>query len=40
MTDSLVQNLADLARLRGAPELVPQIKSELQAELDQAMAMA
>ena len=40
MTESPVKNLADLARLRGAPELLPQIKSELQAELDQAMAMA
>lgn len=40
MTDSPVQNLADLARLRGAPELLPQIKSELRAELDQAMAKA
>ena len=26
MTDSPVQNLADLARLRGAPEVLPQIK--------------
>ena len=40
MTDSTVQNLADLARLRGAPELLPQIKNELRAELDQAMAKA
>ena len=40
MTDSPVQNLADLARLRGTPELLPQIKSELRAELDQAMAKA
>ena len=35
-----VQNLADLARLRGAPELLPQIKNELRGELDQAMANA
>ena len=38
MTDSPVQNLADLARLRGAPELLPQIRGELRGELDQAMA--
>ena len=40
MTDSPVQNLADLARLRGAPELLPQIRNELRGELDQAMANA
>ena len=40
MTDSHVQNLADLAHLRGAPELLPQIKNELRGELDQAMANA
>ena len=40
MTDSPVQNLADLARLRGAPELLPQIRNELREELDQAMAKA
>ena len=40
MTDSPVQQLADLARLRGAPELLPQIRNELRGELDQAMAKA
>ena len=40
MTDSPGQNLADLARLRGAPELLPQIRNELRGELDQAMANA
>ena len=40
MTDSPVQNLADLARLRGAPELHLQIRNELRAELNQAMANA
>ncbi|MCB4429157.1 DUF1824 family protein [Synechococcus sp. MU1643] len=40
MTDSPVQNLADLARMRGAPELLPQIRNELREELDQAMANA
>ena len=40
MTDSPVQHLADLARLRGAPELLPQIRNELRGELDQAMAKA
>ena len=40
MTDSSVQRLADLARLRGAPELPPQIRNELRVELDQAMAQA
>ena len=38
MTDSPVQNLADLAHLRGAPDLLPQIRNELRGELDQAMA--
>ena len=40
MTDSPVQNLANLARLRRAPELLPQIRNELRGELDQAMANA
>ena len=40
MTDSPVQNLAYLARLRGAPELSPQIRNELREELNQAMANA
>ena len=40
MTDSTVQNLADLARLRGAPELLPQIRNELRDELNQEMANA
>ena len=40
MTDSPVQNLAYLARLRGAPELLPLIRNELRGELDQAMANA
>ena len=40
MTDTPVQHLADLARLRGAPELAPQIRNELRGELDQAMAQA
>ena len=40
MMDSPVQNLADLARLRGAPELPPQIRNELRGELNQAMANA
>ena len=40
MTESSVQNLADLARLREAPELLPQIRNELQKELHQAMANA
>ena len=38
MTDSPVQKLADLAHLRGAPDLLPQIRNELRGELDQAMA--
>ena len=40
MKESSVQNLADLARLREAPELLPQIRNELQKELHQAMANA
>ena len=40
MTDSPVQNLADLARLRGAPALLPQTRNELRLELNQAMANA
>ena len=40
MTESPVNNLADLARLRGAPELLPQIREQLHEELNQAMATA
>ena len=40
MTESPVQNLADLARLRGAPELLPQTKDQLRQELNLAMANA
>ena len=40
MTDSPLQNLADLARLRRAPELLPQIRNEFRGELDQAMTNA
>ena len=40
MTVSPLQNLADLARLRRAPELLPQIRNELRGELDQAMTNA
>ena len=40
MTDSPVQHLADLALLRGAPELTPQTRNELRGELNQAMAKA
>ncbi|WP_392347619.1 DUF1824 family protein [Parasynechococcus sp.] len=40
MTESPVQNLADLARLRGAPELLPQTRNALREELNQAMANA
>ena len=40
MTNSPVQHLADLARLRGAPELLPQIRDQLRQELQQAMAAA
>ena len=40
MTESPVQNLADLARLRGAPELLPQTRNALREELNLAMANA
>ena len=40
MTQSPVQNLADLARLRRAPELLPQTRDQLRQELQQAMAAA
>ena len=40
MTEFPVQNLADLARLRGAPELLPQTRTTLRAELNLAMANA
>ena len=40
MTESPVENLADLARLRGAPELLPQTRDQLRQELNQAMTNA
>ena len=40
MTESPVQNLADLARLRGAPVLSPDAAERLRAELSSAMAQA
>ena len=40
MTDSPITTLADLARLRGAPELLPQTRDQLRQELQQAMADA
>ena len=40
MTETPVQNLADLARLRGAPELLPQTRKTLRAELKLAMGNA
>ena len=40
MTESAITNLSDLARLRGAPELLPQTKDQLRQELQQAMATA
>ena len=40
MTESPVHNLADLARLRGAPDLLAQTRNQLRQELDQAMATA
>ena len=40
MTETSVQNLADLARLRGAPELLPQTRKTLRAELKLAMGNA
>ena len=39
MTESPVNNLADLARLRGAPELLPQARDQLRQELNLAMAI-
>ena len=40
MMDSPITTLADLARLRGAPELLPQTRDQLRQELQQAMATA
>jgi hypothetical protein len=40
MTELPVNNLADLARLRGAPALLPQTRDRLRKELKQAMASA
>ena len=40
MTESPVHHLADLARLRSAPELLPHIKDQLRQELTQAMGNA
>ena len=40
MMDSPITTLADLARLRGAPELLPQTRDQLRQELQQAMADA
>ena len=40
MTESPVNNLADLARLRGAPELPPDTREQLREQLNQAMATA
>ena len=40
MTETPVNNLADLARLRGAPELLPQTRDQLRSELSQEMATA
>ena len=40
MTETPVNNLSDLARLRGAPELLPQTRDQLRSELSQAMATA
>ena len=40
MTESAITNLGDLARLRGAPELLPQTRDQLRQELQQAMATA
>ena len=40
MTDSAITNLGDLARLRGAPELLPATRDQLRQELQQAMANA
>ena len=40
MTESVITNLNDLARLRGAPELRPQTRVQIRQELQQAMATA
>ena len=40
MSESAITNLGDLARLRGAPELLPQTRDQLRQELQQAMATA
>ena len=40
MTESPVHHLADLARLRSAPELLPHIRDQLRQELTQAMGHA
>ncbi len=40
MTESPVHHLADLARLRSAPELLPHIRDRLRQELPQAMGNA
>ena len=40
MTESPVENLADLARLRGAPVLLPRARTALREELNLAMANA
>jgi hypothetical protein len=40
MTESPVHHLADLARLRSAPELLPHIRDQLRQELTQAMGNA
>jgi hypothetical protein len=40
MTESVITNLNDLARLRGAPELLPQTKDQLRQELNLAMRNA
>ena len=40
MTESPVHHLADLARLRSAPELLPHIRDQLRQELTQAMRNA
>ena len=40
MTESPVHHLADLARLRSAPELLPHIRDQLRQELTQAMENA
>ena len=40
MTDTPIQTLNDLARLRGAPVLTPEAAQALRGELEQAMAAA